>query len=88
MATSKPHGYWSPSRRYIRWNLVLARATALPGDWFLAFPAAPVSIADTVRRRRPLALKHPAPRLQVEIRNTYTDAAGTRRGDLYLRTKE
>lgn len=78
--------YQSASKRFTMWAEIVLDARRNGGEWFLALNDVPLSTARTVRQRRHPDLHNlPGGTLEAEPRNLYTDDAGMRRCDLFVR---
>lgn len=78
--------YQSPTKRFTLWAEIVLDARRLGGEWFLALSDVPYSTARTVRQRRHPDLHNlDGGALEAEARNVYTDDAGMRRCDLFVR---
>lgn len=73
------------SGRYYRWPSVVAELRLVPGRWVLAFPHHPAVLAKHVRLKRAAALDIDDGVIEARAVNTYRDAEGKTRADIWLR---
>lgn len=72
------------ARRY-DWGAIIDALSHNPHSWFLTFPDWNLEVVKTVRFKRNPALRRRDGALEVTSFNHYTDPAGKRRGNVYLR---
>lgn len=75
----------SPSGRYWGWGGIVAQARSHPGSWVVRLPNVPSRLERTVRERSAPELHLSDGVIEADLRNSYLDAYGARKGDLYLR---
>jgi hypothetical protein len=75
----------SSSGRFYDWETIINQLRARPGVWLVRLPDRPARLVRSIQEKSAPELHITDGTIEAQIVNEYTDAKGTRRGDVYVR---